>query len=67
MWRQQSTRKASVRSSNHYIHPVPAGDPIMKIFAALNGGLGNQMFQYAAARSLAQRVGAELVLDTWSG
>jgi len=39
----------------------------MKIFAALNGGLGNQMFQYAAARSLAQRVGAELVLDTWSG
>jgi hypothetical protein len=39
----------------------------MKIFAALSGGLGNQMFQYAAARSLAQRVGAELVLDTWSG
>ena len=25
------------------------------------------MFQYAAARSLAQRTGAELVLDTWSG
>jgi hypothetical protein len=39
----------------------------MKIFAALSGGLGNQMFQYAAARSLAQRVGAELVLDTLSG
>jgi len=39
----------------------------MKIFAALNGGLGNQMFQYAAARSLSQRLGAELVLDTWSG
>jgi hypothetical protein len=39
----------------------------MKIFAALSGGLGNQMFQYAAARSLTQRLGAELVLDTWSG
>jgi hypothetical protein len=39
----------------------------MKILVALSGGLGNQMFQYAAARSLAQRVGADLVLDTWSG
>lgn len=38
-----------------------------KLFVLLNGGLGNQMFQYAAARTLAQKNGAELVLDTWSG
>jgi hypothetical protein len=34
------------------------------IIAKLMGGLGNQMFQYAAARRLAQRTGAELTLDT---
>jgi hypothetical protein len=33
----------------------------------LNGGLGNQMFQYAAGRAIALRNGADLVLDTWSG
>jgi len=33
----------------------------------LNGGLGNQMFQYAAGRAVALRNGADLVLDTWSG
>lgn len=33
----------------------------------LTGGLGNQMFQYAAARAVAEKAGAELVLDTWSG
>ena len=38
-----------------------------KVYSYLNGGLGNQMFQYAVARSLSQRTGAELVLDTWSG
>lgn len=38
-----------------------------KITAYLNGGIGNQMFQYAAARSLALRHGAELVVDDWSG
>lgn len=37
------------------------------VYAYLNGGLGNQMFQYATARALALRTGAELVLDTWSG
>ena len=31
------------------------------------GGLGNQMFQYAAARALAARSGADLVLDPWTG
>lgn len=33
------------------------------IVTCLNGGLGNQMFQYAMARSLADRVGTELILD----
>lgn len=33
----------------------------------LSGGLGNQLFQYAAGRALAERSGAELVLDTISG
>lgn len=37
------------------------------ITAYLNGGIGNQMFQYATARSLALRRGAELVVDDWSG
>lgn len=37
------------------------------IYVYLNGGIGNQMFQYAMARVLALRTGAELVLDTWSG
>jgi hypothetical protein len=38
-----------------------------KINVYLNGGLGNQMFQYATGRALALRNGADLVLDTWSG
>lgn len=33
------------------------------IYAALSGGLGNQMFQYAAGRALAARLGVGLVLD----
>lgn len=33
------------------------------VIANLIGGLGNQMFQYAAGRSLASRCGAELKLD----
>jgi len=38
-----------------------------KLIVQLNGGLGNQMFQYACTRSLALRHGLELVLDDWSG
>jgi hypothetical protein len=34
------------------------------IFARLHGRLGNQMFQYAAARSLAARLGTGVALDT---
>lgn len=33
------------------------------IISRLNGGLGNQMFQYAAGRALALRTGSELKLD----
>lgn len=33
------------------------------IFVRLVGGLGNQLFQYACARAVALRCGAELVLD----
>jgi hypothetical protein len=34
------------------------------IAVRLIGGLGNQMFQYAAGRALAERLGTELLLDT---
>jgi hypothetical protein len=34
------------------------------IVVQLTGGLGNQMFQYATARAVAERVGAPLVLDS---
>lgn len=34
------------------------------ILVRLKGGLGNQMFQYAAGRALADRHGVELLLDT---
>lgn len=36
------------------------------MLARLSGGLGNQLFQYAAARAIALRNGAELSLDTRS-
>jgi hypothetical protein len=34
------------------------------VVVRLTGGLGNQMFQYAAGRALADRLGADLLLDT---
>jgi hypothetical protein len=40
-----------------------SGSAAPTVVARLSGGLGNQMFQYAAGRSLAQRAGARLVLD----
>ena len=40
---------------------------VKRLTVYLNGGLGNQMFQYAAGRAMALRNGADLVLDTWSG
>jgi hypothetical protein len=36
---------------------------LKNIYVRLMGGLGNQLFQYAAARSLADKLGVELVLD----
>lgn len=38
-----------------------------KLVVRLKGGLGNQMFQYAAALGLAARHGLDLVVDTQSG
>lgn len=38
-----------------------------KIYSSLKGGLGNQLFQYAAARALCLKTDSTLVLDTWSG
>lgn len=35
----------------------------MEVVVKINGGLGNQLFQYATGRSLADRTGAELFLD----
>ncbi|MBJ6801938.1 alpha-1,2-fucosyltransferase [Geomonas propionica] len=35
----------------------------MQVVTRLMGGLGNQLFQYAAGRSVCARLGAELVLD----
>ena len=37
-----------------------------QLIARIEGGLGNQLFQYAAARALADRLGCDLVLDTRS-
>ncbi len=34
-----------------------------QVIARIEGGLGNQLFQYAAARSLADRLSVELLLD----
>lgn len=43
--------------------PADMGDKTLVVASRLCGGLGNQLFQFAAGRSLAQRCGARLVLD----
>ena len=43
--------------------PKPSNSNKVPIYLRLMGGLGNQLFQYAAGRSLADRLGVELVLD----
>jgi hypothetical protein len=40
---------------------------MLRVIAQLKGGLGNQMFQYAAARNLAEMSNAELIIDSHSG
>src|SRR5690349_8293375 len=42
---------------------IAGRDEAPVVAARLCGGLGNQLFQFAAGRSLAQRCGARLVLD----
>lgn len=37
------------------------------LVVVLKGGLGNQLFQYATARALADRTGADLAIDAWTG
>lgn len=45
-----------------------ATDAVMRsVVVELKGGLGNQLFEYAAGRALALRTGARLVLDTRTG
>jgi hypothetical protein len=40
-------------------------DNVMKIYLLCDGGLGNQLFEYAFGRALSLRTGGEIVLDTW--
>jgi hypothetical protein len=42
---------------------TPAGNRLPVVATRLCGGLGNQLFQFAAGLSLAQRCGARLILD----
>ena len=44
---------------------IDQGDrgPSIRVATQLLGGLGNQLFQYAAGRALAERLGARLILD----
>ena len=38
-----------------------------RLILVVRGGLGNQLFQYASSRALSLRLGAELVLDAYTG
>ena len=38
-----------------------------KLIVQLQGGLGNQMFQYATARSISLDNNLDLVIDDWTG
>jgi hypothetical protein len=44
---------------------MPTKTNRMKIFLSIDGGLGNQLFEYAFGRALAIRTGGELILDLW--
>lgn len=48
--------------------PLPEVAKLKEVIVRLVGGLGNQMFQYAAARAVSVRLGAPLRLDlSWFG
>lgn len=49
---------------NLFSHLFPQIFPRKKIISTLAGGLGNQMFQYAAGRALATKFNRDLILDT---
>lgn len=58
----------SYRSFHHpFLMPTTRRTGPARLIAHMAGGLGNQMFIYAAARCLSMRHGIELVLDTKSG
>jgi Glycosyl transferase family 11 len=42
---------------------MTAPAPPLPVIARMSGGLGNQIFQYACARTVADRLGTELLLD----
>lgn len=42
---------------------MTAPAPPLPVVVRMSGGLGNQLFQYACARSMADRLGTELLLD----
>jgi hypothetical protein len=42
---------------------MASNSPSKKVILEVKGGLGNQMFQYAAARSLALELGADLLIE----
>src|SRR5580765_3225429 len=52
-WRRDDTIPVGFRREQNHMH----------IITCLGGGLGNQLFQYAAGRSLAARTGARLMMD----
>ncbi len=43
--------------------PIGEGRPVSTVLVTLRGGLGNQMFQYAIGRSIAEKHGRRLFLD----
>ena len=54
-------------SSSHIPVDIPGSTPPERtVVVQIRGGMGNQLFQYAAARHLAHRYGVELELDIGS-
>jgi hypothetical protein len=66
-WRSLAAAATTALGTAPTAPPVPAPRSASQrrepVVLRMTGGLGNQMFQYAAARAYAHRVGAELLLD----